>query len=36
MVYDIRLGAWSQAAMFGVYLLTSLWGLARWLRDGKH
>lgn len=26
---------WSQAAMFGVYLLTSLWGLARWLRDGK-
>jgi len=33
MVYDIRIGAYPQAAMFFVYLVTSVWGLWKWTRE---
>lgn len=30
MLYDIRIGAYPQAAMFFVYFVLSVWGLIRW------
>lgn len=33
MVYDWHIGAHEQAAMMGVYLLLSVWGLVMWARE---
>jgi len=33
MVYDYRLGAHSQAALFAMYLILALWGLWKWSRE---
>ena len=35
MMYDISLGAYAQAAMFFVYLVTSVWGLWKWTREAR-
>lgn len=35
MVYDWRIGARAQAAMFALYLVLSVWGLAMWSRKDK-
>jgi len=33
IAYDIAIGAHAQAAMFAVYLATSVWGLVKWTRE---
>lgn len=33
--YNLYTGAYAQAAMFGVYFLTSVWGFIQWRRGPK-
>ena len=35
MVYDWKIGARAQAAMFALYLALSIWGLVMWSRGRK-
>jgi hypothetical protein len=33
-VYDLRLGAYAQAAVFAGYMVINLFGACKWLREG--
>ena len=34
-VYDIRIGAYPQAALMGVYVLLAIWGLMQWRKEAS-
>ena len=35
IAYDLWLGAWAQAGLFGAYLVLSTWGTVKWLREER-
>ena len=35
VTYDISVGAYSQASLFGVYFFMSVWGIYAWTKEKK-
>lgn len=35
ITYDLSIGAWSQATLFGVYFALCIWGIVSWSKESK-